>query len=112
MSDGPPDIQSVSAEQIRLLLEVSRLLAVTTELDPLLTYIAEAATKLLGCERASIFLHDPATNELVSRVALGTGVGTIRVRSDRGIVGAVFTSNAVVSVADPYNDPRFNPDVD
>jgi phosphoserine phosphatase len=123
MPDPSPDLQAVSPEQIRLLLEVSRLLAVTTELDPLLTRIAEAACQLLGCERSSIFVHDPATNELVSRVALGVGSaaggagagaggGTIRVRSDRGIVGAVFTSNAVLHVSDPYNDPRFNPDVD
>src|SRR4051812_18586224 len=101
---------SISADQFRQILDVSRMLAVTTELDTLLVRIAEAAVALLDCERASIFLHDEITDELCSAVALQSG--EIRVPSSAGIVGHVFKNNAVLHVQRPYDDPRFNAESD
>ena len=62
----------ISPAQLQLVLEVTRSLVVTTDLDTLLKYIAEATCELLQCERASIFLHDPARNQLWTKVALQT----------------------------------------
>src|SRR5205823_5457010 len=104
------DIGLITAEQARLVLEVSRALAVTTDLDVLLKRIAEAACALLSCERASIFVHDPANDQLWTKVALETA--EIRLPSDVGIVGATFTSNQIQHVSNPYDDPRFNREVD
>ncbi|MBC8108382.1 MAG: SpoIIE family protein phosphatase, partial [Anaerolineae bacterium] len=101
---------SISAEHFKQILDVSRMLAVTTQLDALLTRIAEAATTLLNCERASIFLHDPKTDELCTKVALLSA--EIRVPSHAGIVGTVFKSNSVLHVPRPYDDPRFNKEPD
>jgi len=114
MQSVVPNTSSISAEQIRLVLDVSRMLAVTTELDPLLSRIVEAATALLHCERASIFLHDAKNKTLWSKVALGVtiGGGEIRVPDHAGIVGYAFTHNDAVHVPDPYADARFNPEPD
>jgi phosphoserine phosphatase len=101
---------SISAQHFRQILEVSRMLAVTTELDALLLRIVEAATALLDCERASIFLHDPKTDQLCTRVALHSAV--IRVPANAGIVGHVFKTNSVLNVHRPYEDERFNPEPD
>ena len=101
---------SISAEHFRQILDVTRMLAVTTDLDTLLMRIAEAATALLDCERASIFLHDPKTDELCTKIALLSR--EIRVPSNAGIVGTVFKSNAVLHVPRPYDDPRFNKEPD
>jgi phosphoserine phosphatase RsbU/P len=98
---------AVSAEQMQLVLNVTRMLAITSDLDALLIRIAEAACDLLACERASIWLHDPATDQLWTKVAMGTP--EIRVPSTAGIVGATFTGNAFQHVPHPYEDPRFNP---
>src|SRR5688572_19368615 len=100
------EVGAISAEQAKLVLDVSRMLAVTTDLDPLLQRIAESACALLSCERASIFLHDPASNELWTKVALQTS--EIRVPAGAGIVGATFMSNQVLHVPEPYSDARFN----
>jgi sigma-B regulation protein RsbU (phosphoserine phosphatase) len=100
----------VPEAQMRMVLDVSRLLAVPTDLDALLQKLAEACTELLGCERSSIFLHDPASNELWTKVALKSP--PIRVPSHVGIVGHSFTNNLVVQVPEPYGDPRFNPEPD
>jgi phosphoserine phosphatase len=112
-TDSPSASQTgtpISPAQAKLVLDVTRMLAVTTDLDALLTHIAQAACGLVDCERASIFLHDSATNQLCSKVALQTT--EIRVPSSAGIVGAAFTANEVLVVADPYHDPRFNREVD
>jgi phosphoserine phosphatase len=100
----------VPEAQMRMVLDISRLLAVPTDLDALLQHLAEACTELLGCERSSIFLHDPARNELWTKVALKSP--PIRVPSHIGIVGHSFSHNQVVQVPDPYGDPRFNPEPD
>ncbi|MGE5609664.1 MAG: PP2C family protein-serine/threonine phosphatase [Bacillota bacterium] len=104
------DTAAISADQVKLVLDVSRLLVVTADLDLLLKRIAEAATSLLSTERASIFLHDPQTNELWTKVALGAS--QIRVPATAGVVGHVFKTNQLVEVPHPYDDPRFNPDPD
>ncbi|MFO0973239.1 MAG: GAF domain-containing SpoIIE family protein phosphatase [Phycisphaerae bacterium] len=91
-------------------LEVSRRLGATTELQPLLEDIERAALRVLDCERATVFLFDRAADQLVSRVA--TGVEQLRLPASRGIAGEVVRTGAVINVADAYADARFNPEVD
>ena len=81
-----------------------------TDLDALLHLMAEATTKLLAADRATIFVVDHERNELWSRVALGSG--EIRVPIGRGLAGAVAQSGEIVNIADAYDDPRFNPEPD
>lgn len=100
----------ISTEQARSVLDFSRILAVTSELDPLLRQIAEAATSLLHCERASIFVHDPRTGELWTKIALQHA--EIRIPATAGIAGHAFTSNQTLHVSDPYHDDRFDADPD
>src|SRR5436190_1706193 len=100
----------ISTDQMKLVLDVASLLAMTADLDALLTRICTAGTSLASCERASIFLHDPKTGELWTKVALGAK--EIRVPSTAGIVGHVFQTNETLLVAEPYADSRFNREVD
>src|SRR5260370_26326504 len=99
----PPPVNDA---QMRMILDVCRALAVLADRDPLLCRIAQIACELLGCERASIFLHDEATDELWTKVALQSN--PIRLPSHAGIVGHAFTQNDIVCVTDPYNDDRFH----
>lgn len=100
----------LTAGQMGLVLDVSRMLAVTADLDLLLRRIAEAVTALLNCDRASIFLHDAAKHELWTKVALGRE--EIRMPDGAGLVGHVFHSNRPLHVPRPYDDPRFNREPD
>lgn len=105
-----PGDHAISPEQTRLVLNMTRMLAATTDLDMLLMHIAQAACKLLDCERASIFVHDRENDQLWTKVALQTS--EIRVPASAGIVGAAFSANQVLHVPDPYADERFNREVD
>lgn len=97
------------------LLEVSRQLGATVELDPLLTAIADAATDVLDCERASVFLVDAAAGELSSRVATGiedSPIREIRFPVGKGLAGEVARCGETISIPDAYADSRFNPEFD
>jgi phosphoserine phosphatase len=107
MTDTAHDKQ---VADLTTLLEVSRQLGATIELDPLLKSIERAALKVLDCERASVFLYDQTTNELVSKVA--TGVEELRFPADQGIAGEAAKHHKMINVMDAYADPRFNPSVD
>ncbi|MFM9196786.1 MAG: PP2C family protein-serine/threonine phosphatase [Planctomycetia bacterium] len=97
------------------LLEVARRLGATVDLDLLLEAIASAATTVLDCERATVFLYDRAAGELSSRLATGIAdspISEIRFTVTRGIAGEVARTGRVVNLADAYADPRFNPEFD
>lgn len=95
---------------LQAVLDVSRDLAATVELTPLLQKVEAAAREVLGCQRASVFLYDRERNELYSRMA--TGVEGIRFSAELGIAGEVARTGSVVKVPDAYADPRFNPEID
>ncbi len=58
----------------------------------LLTRIADTATELLNCERASIFLWDRRRSKLIGRPALGIEGKPLEVDDDAGVVGEVLRS--------------------
>jgi len=75
--------------RLRALLEIAASWRETSEMNDLLARLAEASTKLLRAERASIFLWDRTTRTLVGRPALGVAGGELRVPEDAGVVGQV-----------------------
>jgi adenylate cyclase len=94
------------------ILQLSRALAGELNLDKLLTRLVHATSELLGADRCTLFLYDKKTNELFSRIAEGLEIKEIRIPTDSGIAGAVFTTRKTESITDPYKDPRFNQEVD
>ncbi len=93
-------------EDLLKVLEISRHLAMTTDLQSLINEIEHAAKRVLNCERATVFVHDNATNELFSFVkARQEG---IRIPADQGIAGASFQNRILLNINDAYKDSRFN----
>ncbi|TVQ03849.1 MAG: GAF domain-containing protein [Planctomycetaceae bacterium] len=74
----------------RFLLDAAVRWSAIESTDELLSEIAGAATRLLGAERASIFLWDRRRKKLIGRPALGVEGGTLEVDDDAGVVGAVL----------------------
>lgn len=102
----------ISTEQMQLILEVSRKLSMTSDLDELLLCIKDHAEQLLDCQRATIWLHDAATDELWTKVASGLSSGQVRIPASTGVAGAAFRACQLLHVSKPYEDPRFNPETD
>ncbi len=103
------------AEHLRRLREILR---VATELIALpdlvsaLRHLAEAATSILDCERASLFIWDRENRELMACPALGVDGEVLRIADDRGIAGECVRTRRVVQVDDVTLDPRFDSRVD
>ena len=98
-------------EQSRL-MEVTQAISSELDIDKLLHKIMRIATELLDAERGTLFLYDPRADELWSRVAQGLDSKEIRIPSNVGIAGEVFTTHQAVNIPDAYADPRFNPEID
>jgi len=82
-------------------------------LEQALRVFTRRVGELLDAERASLFLVDRERGELVLRVAQDVAPGeSVRIPIGSGIAGAAATSGRPVRVADAYQDPRFNRDVD
>ncbi len=95
-----------------LLLEVSRRMAAFDTLDEMLHALVEMTTSELNAERGSLFLNDPETGELYSRVAQGNIKREIRMLNSSGIAGYVFTSGESMIIHDAYSSPHFNRTID
>ncbi len=91
-------------------LQISRAMVATSDLDDLLNLIIKDSLELLNVERATLFLYDAEHNELVSRIA--TGVKELRVPADKGFCGQTVKTGRTLVVPDAYADERFNPQVD
>src|SRR5579859_148559 len=101
-----------SLREEQQILEVTQDLAGELLLEVLIARIMTATTQLLAAERASLFVYDEKADELFSLYADGIETRQIRVPTDRGISGAVFTTGKTENITDPYADARFNQEVD
>jgi len=82
------------------------------QLANLLQKVMQEACHMLNADRATLFLNDTKSDELFSRVAMGDGLGEIRLPNTAGIAGAVFQSRKTINIPHAYADLRFNPSFD
>jgi len=74
------------------ILRIAATWSATLDLNELLVQMAEASTRLMQAERASIFLWDRPLRTLIARPALGVQGGELRIPDHQGIVGEVVRS--------------------
>jgi phosphoserine phosphatase len=109
MSARPPQRRH-SARDLQTILGVTSALAAPFDLMTMLAEVVRAAKQVLNADRGSVWLYDPAADELVLEVA--TGIRPVRVPSGSGLVGACARNRRIINVPDCYADPRFDPGVD
>lgn len=81
-------------------------------LDSVLAVLADRVLQILDAERCTIFIHDPLSKTLWSRVAAGGTVQVIRIATTNGLAGESFTVDRIINIPDAYADARFNREVD
>jgi signal transduction histidine kinase/putative methionine-R-sulfoxide reductase with GAF domain len=100
------------AKVARALREIGTALAPTEELDDVLELLLARTQELLESERATLYILDESTGELVSRLLVGGEVRSIRMRVGFGIAGIVAQTGKTIRLRDAYSDPRFEPQWD
>lgn len=99
-------------EQLSLLFKVGMLISSQKSLGSLVELLIREAPSVMNAERATIFLADMESGELFSHMGVGLHHDQIRIPWNTGIAGWVFTHGKPLNIADTYQDPRFNRDVD
>lgn len=105
----------LNAERMARLVEISRVLNATTNLDHLLSRIITEAADLTRAEAASILLLDPKTQQLhfkASSNEVPPEMSNMAVSLDDSIAGAILTENKPMYIKDVSKDPRWNQNVD
>lgn len=97
--------------ELSSLIEVSKIITSTLDLDDLLTLIMETIEKVMHSEASSLMLIDEATGDLVYRVALGEKGEEVkekfRLKPGQGIAGWVALNERPLLVPDVSRDERF-----
>jgi len=104
--------RATKSDRAELLLSVSNRLAAHQTLDEQLETLVEMVTSVLGAERGSLFLNDPQSGELYSRVAQGDIRREIRLLNHVGVAGHTYTSGEGMIIHDAYANEHFNRNVD
>ncbi len=96
-------------ERYQILLEISRDLASTLDLNTLLNHIAQAASDLSGAQAASILLYDETEQLLYFDAATNLEAPLMRglvVPVDNSIAGWIVTHRQPLIIPDTQKDPR------
>ncbi len=102
-------------EQLRILIELTKLITSTLETKEVRRRAIEAATTLLNAEAGSLILIDHDTGDLFFEVATGEKgdvVKRIRLKRGEGIAGWVVENGKAIILDDVRSDPRFYRGVD
>lgn len=99
-------------ERLNLLIEASKTVNSAIEIDRLLGLILMAAARSINADRGTLYLVDEERQELWSKAAQGPVMVEIRLPMGRGLAGYVAKTGETVNIADAYQDPRFNPEID
>ncbi len=102
-------------EQLRTLIELTKLITSTLETKEVRRRAIEAATTLLNAEAGSLILIDPDTGDLFFEIATGEKsdvVKKIRLKKGEGIAGWVIENGKAIVLDDVRSDPRFYRGVD
>lgn len=104
------EVKTERLDGYRRLIDISRDLASTLDLDILLSRIVHAAAEISGAEAASILLFDDTSRQLYFQVATNMDESTRRgivVPLDGSIAGWIVNNRQTVRIANVHNDPRF-----
>src|SRR5574339_531246 len=109
------EIKTQTLNSYLRVIEISRDLASTLDLDILLDDIVRAAADITRAEAASILLYDDTARQLYFQVATNIDEPTMRgliVPLEKSIAGWIVTNRKSVRIDDAHKDDRFFSDVE
>jgi len=99
-------------QQQKMLFELGQIITSEMNLDALFKLIMEQANKVMNTERSSVFMYDSKNEQLWSLVSTDLKRNEVRFPVSHGVAGWVFQHKTPVIINNPYEDPRFLPDID
>jgi response regulator RpfG family c-di-GMP phosphodiesterase len=103
--------QELSAnDMLKLMFDYVAKISSEAELNKLLMLMADMGRELIVADRCTLWLLDEVKNELWTKVA--HGMPEVRISANAGIVGHAISQKVPIIINDPYNDSRFNQEID
>lgn len=97
---------------IKFLRDITDLIGSASDIENILKILVIAATRVLEVKAASLILHDPKSDKLYFRVAVGDEKEEVKryaLDKGEGIAGWVFEHGVPTLVPDVMADPRWSP---
>ena len=104
---SPTTAKHGEIKRLEALINASKILNSTLDLDKLLMLILDLATKNLKAARGTIYLIDQERRELWSKVLKGKNLVEIRLPIGTGISGHVAKTGKTINLKDAWKDKRF-----
>ena len=98
-------------DKLRLLLQVSRLISSKLELKPLIREVLRQASVVVSADRATLWLHDAASDELYMFVGEGLD-REFRIPLGTGVAGTAAAERRTIVIDDAYQSELFDPATD
>lgn len=98
-----------NVERLSKLIDISKIINTTMNLQELLQYIMDVAKDVLKAEGSSLMLIDEESKELYFNIATGEGgeiLKQIRIPMGKGVAGIVAQTGNPLLIEDAVNDPR------
>jgi diguanylate cyclase (GGDEF)-like protein len=119
-ADEAPSVVSLMDEatcvqQLMTCLEIGKALTSTFYMDRILEMLLGLVSDLIRAKNWTLFLLDPATQELTFELVVGLDkgmLGDVRIKLGEGVAGTVALTGEPILVPDVSGDPRFSQKVD
>ncbi len=106
--------RKIEAENTRLkrFIEIEKKIGGERNINQLLPLIISEISQFLDADRTTLFLLNWDNVVLWAKFAEGLKPGRISIQLKMGIVGVSVLTRQIVNVANAYEDPRFNAEID
>ncbi len=103
---------TIENDRLKNFLEIEKSFGSERDLDKLLPLIMARISKAIDADRSTLFLVDWDRMVLWTKFAEGLKSDTIKIKLKMGLVGLSVITKQSVNLANAYEDPRFNPEID
>jgi len=93
--------------ELETLYEISKVLSGSLNLETTVPYVFRLLRKLMGFERVTLTIYDPATDQIVVRAASSGEFPRDGFRRGEGITGKVWKHGVPIVVPDISKEPEF-----
>ncbi len=93
--------------ELETLYEISKVLSGSLNLETTVPYVFRLLRKLMGFERVTLTIYDPATDQIVVRAASSGDFPRDGFRRGEGITGKVWKHGVPIVVPDISKEPEF-----
>lgn len=102
--------EPTSDELIKIIFNYVSQISVEVNVDRLLVLLANMGRELVVCDRCTVWIYNRKENIIWTKVA--HGIERLSIPFGKGIVSEVIKTGNPLIINDPYNDSRFDKQVD